>query len=97
MSTEAQKSNAKIHQIIIQAREEIEIRGVTDVISFDEDSVALDTVCGGMNVDGDALHVRVLDLEQGIVTVNGRIDAVTYCDPVLQKDGKGGLFGRLFR
>ena len=81
----------------MQARESLEIRGVTDVNSFDEEIVILETICGSMTIEGKKLHVHVLDMEHGIVTLDGKIDAITYFEAETKKDGKSGLFGRLFR
>ena len=97
MSTEMDKNNAKIHRLAIQARQNAEITGVTDVISFDEQMVMLDTVCGNLSVDGEGLHVHVLNLDEGIVMISGRIDALTYMDATTQKDEKKGFLGRLLR
>ncbi len=97
MITEQENTNRSLHQITMQARESLEVRGVTDVISFDEESVVLDTVCGSMNIDGNALHIHVLNIEQGIVAMDGRINSITYFETETSKDGKSGLFGKLFR
>ena len=97
MSTEIEKSTPKSHHFTCKARQETEITGVTDVISFDEQSIALDTVCGNMNVDGDALHIQILNLDEGLVSVSGRIDAITYFDSMSPKESKKGFLGRLLR
>ena len=58
----------------------------------------LDTACGGLSVEGSSLHIHVLSIEQGIVTMDGRIDSVSYYErESAEKDGKNGFFGRLFR
>ncbi|MBR3894758.1 MAG: sporulation protein YabP [Clostridia bacterium] len=76
----------------------MEIKGVTEVVSFDEQTVILNTVCGGLAVDGMSLHIQVLNLEQGIVTVDGRIDNLSYYETEHnEKTSKGGFFGKLFR
>ena len=76
----------------------MEISGVTDVISFDERSVVLNTVCGNMAVDGASLHIHVLSMEQGLVTMDGKIDSVTYYEQDHDESNiKRGFFGKLFR
>lgn len=97
MSIEQDNAKRSAHQISMHARESMEVRGVTDVVSFDEQSVILDTVCGGVSVEGEALHVRVLNIEQGIVTMDGRIDSIYYYDNSHAKDEKKGFLGRLKR
>lgn len=97
MSIEPEKREHLVHHISLQAREALEVKGVTDVISFDDQSVVLDTVCGNMAVEGNSLHIRVLNVEQGIVSMDGRIDSINYYETESTKDGKRGLFGRLLK
>lgn len=97
MGDELKKKDHIVHQLTLQARESLEVRGVVDVISFDEESVVLDTVCGTMEVEGKALHIHVLSIEQGIVTMEGRIDSISYYEISHEENGKRGLLGKLFR
>lgn len=92
------KEHRPAHGVNITDREKTEIRGVTDVVSFDEESVVLDTVCGEMEIEGGSLRVRTLDLEAGIVALDGRVDAIRYSEvPTAEKDGRSGILGRIFR
>ena len=97
MGDELKKKDHIVHLLTLQARESLEVRGVTDVISFDEESVVLETVCGTMEVSGTALHIHVLSIEQGIVAMDGRIDSVSYYEADRAENGKRSLFGKLFR
>lgn len=73
-------------------REGIEISGVCDVVSFDEGGVVMETDCGSLAVEGEGLHVTVLNLEAGKVSIEGRIGGVYYFDNSPRP--KRGLFGR---
>ena len=81
----------------LQGRKYLSVNSVNDVIRFDEESVVLSTVCGTLTVEGTSLHVRVLNLEAGIVEIDGKIDALLYFD-VPENDGseKRGFFKRIF-
>ncbi len=81
----------KVHSFLSESRQNIKINGVEDVISFDEGEVVLQTSCGGMTVEGEGLHIGVLNVDQGVVEVDGRIDGVYYFDNTLQKKK---LFGK---
>jgi sporulation protein YabP len=59
-------------------RREITVKGVSEVLSFDETLVRLITVCGILNLEGEGLRVHVLNLKDGIVAVTGRLDGVLY-------------------
>lgn len=98
MSAEAAKTNLEAHRAIVEERGRMEVRGVTDVISFDDQAVLLKTFCGEMCVEGASLHINVLNLEQGVVTMDGRVDSIAYYDqPSSEQAQKRGLFGKLFR
>ncbi len=98
MSTEMTKQDRAEHWIHMQGRESAEVRGVSDVISFDEQTVLLDTVCGSLAIEGTQLHIRVLNVEQGIVTMDGKIDSIGYFSSEADgKQSKIGFFAKLFR
>ena len=92
-TTEKKEKN----DIVIRSRKHIDISGVTEVISFDENSVVMLTVCGEMALEGESLRIGVLDTDRGMVSVDGKISAVIYYDesPMPEKRKRfGGLLGR---
>ena len=71
------------------------MRGVTDVISFDDETIELSTVCGNLTVEGNGLHIKVLNLAEGAVSVDGTVTALTYAEPrETERKGGKGFFGR---
>lgn len=98
MNAEAAKNNRSAHRIALNARESMEVRGVTDVVSFDEQTVILETDCGNMTVEGASLHIHVLSMEEGVVTMDGRVDSIQYYETqATDADRKNRFFGKLFR
>lgn len=99
MNAEGAKiSRDAAHRIDLLGRKSLEVRGVTDVISFDEQLVVLNTLCGNMEVEGESLQIHVLNTAEGIVSLDGRIDSLRYFESSTdEKDGKNKFFGRLFR
>ena len=72
------------------------ITGIREVISFDEKEILLNTEEGKLDIKGEALHVKHLDLESGEISLEGRIDSLSY--PGRKKDKKEeSLLKRLFR
>ena len=86
--------NPKNHGVLIRARAHLEITAVTDVISFDEDSVNLETEMGEMMIDGENLHVGTLDTQKGVVVIDGRINGLYYRTEQPRKKGIGRIFSR---
>ena len=83
------------HEIVVKERGELRITGVIEVDSFDESGVQLKTKRGDVTVEGRGLHVEVLDVDRGVVVLNGRIDGVFYS--IEDAEGKRGWFRRMLR
>ena len=80
------------HQLIMQDRTKLELSGVIEVDSFDENLVLCRTSFGLLSIRGNNLHVFRLDIDGTSLSVDGHIESLTYTDV-----RKGGLFGRLLR
>ena len=90
-----EKKSVKPHSIAWSDRKAGSITGVTDVLSFDENSVVLQTEQGMLTVKGRDLHIGRLMLDQGEVEMDGRVDSLTYSGSDPAKKGK--LVRRMFR
>ena len=55
--------------------------GVTEVVSFDETCVVLQTSLGLLIVQGQQLSLKNLSLDGGQVAVDGTISALSYEEP----------------
>lgn len=83
------------HNIIMEERKRLTISGVTDIDSFDEQTVVVYCATGELAIRGEGLHINRIDVETGELNLEGeRIDALTYADNL---PSRGGIFGRLFR
>lgn len=68
------------HSILAVDRKEITVRGVREVLSFDENNVRLVTEMGVLNLEGSDLRIHVLNVRDGIVAVTGMLVGVLYED-----------------
>ena len=82
------------HEIRMGVRKEMNVTGVKEVISFDENCVVLQSSCGELTVEGSGLRVGTLDTDRGVVSLHGKIDALYYAD---ERGTEKRGFGRLFR
>lgn len=83
-----------IQNVIIENRKKINISGVKEVISFDEETILLDSTLGRITVKGENLHVESFTTDTGELSVTGKIHATVYMSDV--KSG-GGFISRLFK
>jgi len=96
MPMEEKKRSSSRHSLTIDRREGVNVTGVTDVISFDEESVIGETEMGVIVIRGVNLHVNRINLESGELSVSGEIDGVNYENPSGGARTKS-LLGRLFK
>jgi len=82
------------HNIIIEGRRRMSLSGVRDVESFDDNTVNLFSSCGLVAVRGTELHIEKLNLENGELIIEGKIDGLQYSD---EEPVSGGFFSRFFK
>ena len=69
------------HDLQLKERKCLTMSGVTEVVSFDESTVVLQTALGTLVVQGRELQLKTLSLEGGQVAVEGAVTALTYEEP----------------
>lgn len=87
------------HEVVLKNREQLRIRGVLHVESFDDRQIVLDTDLGTLTIEGEDLQIRQLDLEAGDFMVDGLVSALNYAVGG-QRDNRAkgkGLLERLLR
>ena len=82
------------HNAILENRQRLQLSGVTDVDSFDEQNITVLTDMGELSVRGSELHIEKLSTDTGEMSVEGKIDALIYTD---DDPHQGGFFARVFR
>ena len=90
-----ERKEALQHRIVWTDRKRGNITGVTDVGSFDETTVILETAQGILTLKGKGLHIGKLSLEQGEVELDGVIESMVYTGS--RPATKGSVLNRLFR
>lgn len=86
----------KRQEIKMMNRKSLEISGVMNVESFDSEEFLLETECGFLTIRGNNLHMKNLNLEQGLVAIEGHVNEILYLDSHQQGRSKG-LLGKLFK
>jgi len=68
----------KGHTVILDSRKAIEMSGVKEVLSFDDETILVDTVMGKITVKGEELHIKNFSNEIGDLGAVGKIHGVIY-------------------
>ena len=69
------------HKLCLEERSRLTMTGVTEVVSFEDTAVVLQTSLGTLVVHGQQLQLKTLSLEGGQVAVEGSISALIYEEP----------------
>ena len=69
------------HKLQLNERTSLTMTGVAEVVSFDENTVVLQTSLGLQVIQGQQLQLKNLTLEGGQVAVEGSIRALSYEEP----------------
>lgn len=90
------KNIAQDHKVVLINQEQLEISGISRVESYNPEEILLDTELGLVAVRGEDLDIRNLNLEHGLVEIEGTVYEIIYTG----EKGAGpkkGFFERLFK
>lgn len=94
----AEAKYQKGHSVSMRDREMLDVTGVVDVISFDEEIIITETDMGIMIVRGENLHVINLNVDTGNLAIAGYVVSINYEEDTYGKNNKnGGLLAKLFK
>ena len=91
-----EENPGRAHKIVLNNRNQGNLTGILDVISFDENTIVLDTDMGLLTIKGKDLHVNRLSLEKGEIDIEGRTDSLVYSAGGGAKSGES-FFAKLFK
>ncbi len=91
-----QKPVVQDHDVIMRGRKTMDITGVKQVESFDNEEFLLETVMGYLAIRGQNLQMKNLDVDKGIVSIKGKIFDLVYLEDH-QGDKAKGFFSKLFK
>lgn len=66
------------HSLHLQERKTLDVRGVTEIISFDNETIHLRTSEGDLIVSGKSLRVKSLLPDKSEAHVEGEIHSIAY-------------------
>ena len=81
------------HRLELVSREHLLVSGVEDVERFDETGIVMSTSAGLLVITGEDLHIGKLSLDGGELSVDGRVDSISYEDGPRSSQG---FLSRLF-
>ena len=88
------KTSQPAHGIRLEGRKNLTATGVSNVDSFDDQTIVAYTGMGELTIRGKGLQISRLNVETGELAVDGEISAMIYTE---NQPRNAGIFARLFR
>lgn len=92
--TEEKRAVKVPHSIILENRRTLTATGVSNVDSFDEQTIVAYTDLGELIIKGQNLHINKLNIETGELTLDGNFTGLSYSETTASS---GGFFAKLFK
>lgn len=86
----------EIQNIVLENREKLNISGVKDVLSFDDQIIIVQTSLGLLTIKGENLRVNKLNIDTSDFSVDGSISSLTYSNSESFKEHTSFL-GKIFK
>ncbi len=75
---ELKKTTTTYQNIILENREKLNVTGIIDVFSFDDQMIIIETELGLLTIKGENLKISKLSLDTSDFIVDGYINSLTY-------------------
>ena len=76
------------HDVLIKSRQRMEMTGISDVSSFDEAEIIVQTGNTGVSIEGENLKIERFNSENGELILNGSISGLFYYTKKVAKQKK---------
>jgi len=99
MIIEDKKNNNQsiMQNLILENREKLNITGVNDVLSFDDQIVILETQLGLLTVKGENLRINKLSIDNEEVIIEGEINNLCYNEKENLERKNNSFLGKIFK
>lgn len=87
----------KKHRLTLTERKHLVLEGVQHVGSFDEKEITLDTSLGFLALKGEDLHITQLNLDDGLLTVEGFVISLEFKENKTSRNRGKGILNRILK
>lgn len=94
---ELKKTVNTFQNIILENREKLNITGIVDVFSFDDQIIIIETDLGLLTIKGENLKINKLSIDTSDFTVDGKIDSLTYSNSEMGGKKNKNILGKIFK
>ncbi len=80
-----------MQNIVLENREKLNITGINDILSFDDQVVILSTDLGMLTIKGTELKINKLNIDENEVRIEGNIISLNYSQENFEKRSENFL------
>jgi sporulation protein YabP len=86
-----------IQNVLLESREKMTISGVSDVLSFDDQIVIVETDLGLLTIKGENLKINKLNIDTSDFILNGKISSLAYSDGSFEGGKNSNILSKIFK
>lgn len=95
---ENKKNFNSFQNIVLENREKLNVTGIHDVFSFDDQIIIIETELGLLTIKGEDLKINKLSLDTSDFIVEGKINSLTYSSQEASPGKKGkNILSKIFK
>ena len=97
MIEKKRQANINVMQnIVLENREKLNVTGINDILSFDDQVVILSTDLGMLTIKGNELKINKLNIDESEVKIEGNITSINYSQDSEERKGES-IFSKIFK
>lgn len=97
MLDERKQNNISVMQnVVLENREKLNVTGINDILSFDDQVVILSTDLGMLTIKGSELKINKLNIDESEVKIEGNIASISYSQDSPERKSEG-IFSKIFK
>ena len=94
---ELKKNMTNFQNIVLENRERLNITGIVDVFSFDDQIIIIETDLGLLTIKGENLKINKLSIDTSDFTKKKKIDSLTYSNSEINSKKNKNILSKIFK
>jgi sporulation protein YabP len=94
---ELKKMSNTFQNIVLENREKLNITGIVDVLSFDDQIIIIETELGLLTIKGEDLKINKLSIDTSDFMVDGKINSLTYSSSDSSISKNKNILSKIFK
>ncbi len=94
---ELKKSTNTFQNVVLENREKMNVTGIVDVLSFDDQIIIIETELGLLTIKGEDLKINKLSIDTSDFIVEGRINSLIYSNADTNMPKSKNILSKIFK